>query len=182
MSPEGYRDYAEDVYGVVLSSSAAVDFHRLFFDTWTGMREWHDRTVQQARRTGQVVSPLGRVRRVPDIWSKSSYLAGRAERAAINSPVQGMASDLMQMAAASIQGILPGTSPVPGQRLVGTVHDSIVAEVSQTNWEEVTGRMRERMETIDTHLRSLGVDLTVPIVADVNVGTRWGWSDISNPA
>src|SRR5690606_41433068 len=114
-------------------------------------------------------------------WSGNPYLEGEAERQAINSPVQGFASDLMQLAAADIQGILPGSKAVPGVRLVATVHDSIVAELPVGNWLELAEEIRARMEGGGRWVKRLGVELDVPIVADYSVGTRWSWEDISNP-
>jgi DNA polymerase-1 len=180
-SAHGYREYAEDVYGVVLTEEEAVAFHAAFFDQWKGMKEWHQRVKTFVRRNGYVVSPIGRVRRLSNVWSGNSYLEGEAERQAINSPVQGFASDLMQLAAADIQGILPGSKAVPGVRLVATVHDSIVAELPVGNWLELAEEIRARMEGVGRWVKRLGVELDVPLVADYSVGTRWSWEDISNP-
>lgn len=178
MGAAGFREYAEDSYGVEMSLDEAVRVHELFFEMWPDLRKWHGRSVARVQQTGQVVSPLGRVRRLPTIWDSSEKMRSFAERAAINSPVQGMASDLMQMAAASIQGLLPGTTPVPRVRLVATVHDSIVAEVPIDGWQEYVAEMKDRMVDLHVVLSKMGVDLNVPLKASASVGTRWGWSDV----
>lgn len=180
-SPAGFRNYAEDTYGVILTEQEAVQMHAAFFERWTGMAEWHSRTIAAVRRDGYIVSPVGRVRRLPNIWDANSFYAGEAERQAVNSPVQGLASDLMQMAGADIQGLLPGTTAVPGVRLVATVHDSIVAELPISTWREAAEEVARRMENSGAWLRKLGVDFDVPIVADFAVGTRWSLSDVSHP-
>jgi len=180
-SAHGYREYAEDVYGVVLTEEEAVAFHAAFFDQWKGMKEWHQKMKAFVRRNGYTISPIGRVRRLPNIWSGNSYLEGEAERQAINSPVQGFASDLMQLAAADIQGLLPGSKAVPGVRLVATVHDSIVAELPIESWRECAEEIKRRMEGVGRWVKRLGVELDVPIVADYDVGTRWSLNDVSNP-
>lgn len=179
MSPMGFLEYAHDAYGVELSVDEAERIHSLFFEMWDGMRQWHQRTVARVSRDGYVTSPIGRVRRLPGIWSPVDYLSQQAERNAINSPVQGFASDLMQMAAASIQGLLPGTTPVPGARLVGTVHDSIVGEFPADRWEEVSRACIERMTTaLDPALRAMGCVLDVPLAVEATAGTRWGLYDV----
>ena len=174
----GFREYAETVYGVVFTIEEAAHIHRAFFATWDGIAQWHARTVRRAHQTGQVTSPIGRVRRVPGIWDGNDAVALAAERVAINAPVQGFASDLMQMAAASIEGRLPGHEPVPDARIVATVHDDIVVIAPDTRWKEVTVGCQERMTGIGSALRKLDCVLDVPLAAEAKVGTRWGWSDV----
>lgn len=179
MGALGFREYAEDVYGVVFTEEEAVEIHEAFFSLWVGMKEWHSRMVTLAHRDGQVVSPIGRVRRLPAVWDGNDRMVAAAERQAINAPVQGFASDLLQMAAASIEGVLPGTEPVPDVRLVGTVHDSLVVEVPAHDWKRATARCLHRMQGIPDLLRkSMHVDFDVPLLAEASVGTRWGLSDV----
>jgi DNA polymerase I-like protein with 3'-5' exonuclease and polymerase domains len=180
-SPSGYRDYAENVYGVILSMEEAARFHAGFFERWTGMREWHEAVKAKVNRDGYITAPNGRVRRLPGIWNADSWSREEAERQAVNSPVQGFGSDLMQAAAADIQGLLPGTKPVAGVRLVATVHDSLVAELPADSWQEAAAEIKYRMEHAHEWMRKTGVDFDIPLVADVAVGTRWSLSDISNP-
>lgn len=178
MGVDGFRNYADTVYGVSFTVEEAHTVHQTFFDTWEGIRDWHDRSIMTVNRTGQVVSPIGRIRRLPGIWGHNP---GDAERAAINSPVQGFASDMMQVAAATIEGMLPGYEPVEGAALIGTVHDSIILEVRQDGWEEIVAECQRRMtEEVVTVLRDrLNCTLDVPLVADATVSTRWGLGDIA---
>lgn len=176
--PLGFREYAENVYGVSFTPQEAEAMYWAFFSTWDGMAQWHARVVARVRQTGQVSSPIGRVRRLPEIWSGNEKWAAYAERAAINSPVQGFASDLMQMGAASIMGMLPGYDPVPDAHVVATVHDSIVVEVPADSWRETIQDCIERMVTIDRVLTRMDCHLDVPLVAEASVGTRWGLSDL----
>ncbi len=178
MGAYGFRMYSEAVYGVTFSRDEAVTIHRAFFDVWTGMREWHARSAKVAHDTGQVKSPIGRVRRLPDITDGNEERVMAAERAAINAPVQGFASDLMQIAAASIEGMIPGHQPVEGARIVATVHDSIVVEVAADDWETITRRCIERMVKVTEVVKRLGCDLDVPLTVGATVGTRWGLSDV----
>lgn len=179
MGPGGFQIYAETAYNVLLTEEEAAAIHATFFEMWVGMREWHNNMMRLAHDMGQVVSPIGRVRRLPNIHDGNDRQVSDAERQAINSPVQGFGSDIMQMAAASIEGILPGSRRVDGARLVATVHDSIVAEVPEDSWEEVTRECVARMEGVVDELKDrFGVDFAVPLKADASVGTRWGWDDV----
>lgn len=178
---EGFRGYAEKSYGVELTEEEALDIYNGFFQTWEGMHEWHERTIAQARRTGMSISPIGRIRNLPDINSSSNFHRGAAERQAVNAPVQGFGSDLMQMAIASIYGILPGSSRVEGAHPVATVHDSVELELEEDRWEELTAACQERMTDLDPWLRRMGCDLDVQLVADAKVGRWWADDSLSHP-
>jgi DNA polymerase I-like protein with 3'-5' exonuclease and polymerase domains len=179
MGAYGFREYAETVYGVSFTMEEATAVRRAFFDTWDGIAAWHNRVAVAVQRDEFVVNPLGRVRRLPGANSADESVAGAAVRAAINAPVQGMASQLMQMAAASIEGRLPGYSPVERARSVATVHDSLLIEVPINDWRSVTLACRERMLSIGDALAGLGCVLDVPLEASAKVGTRWGLSDVA---
>ena len=179
MGAKGFQSYASAAYGVDLTMEEAFEIHQLFFDQWEGMREWHMKMARIVGQRGEVTSPIGRVRRLPDALFGNEYEVSQAERQATNSPVQGFASDLMQMAASSISGTLPGYEPVDGAHVVGTVHDSIMVELDEKNWREPLRESLYRMtEGILEPLRTLGCELTVPLAADAIVGTRWGVDDI----
>lgn len=178
MGAAGFQIYAETAYDVALTFDEAQQVHHTFFDTWEGIAAWHAQQVNRVRATGQVVSPIGRVRRLPDIHSGIDALESSAERIAINSPVQGFASDLLQIGAASIEGTLPGHEPVARARLVGTVHDSLVAEVPEDSWEDVVVEMLHRLLHPHEVLERMDCFFDVPLAAEAKVGTRWGLSDV----
>lgn len=180
MSPGGFQSYAATAYDVSLTLAEAQAVHSAFFEMWDGMRQWHERAKRRAYERGYVTSPIGRTQWLSDLYSKSSFKASHAERNALNSPVQGFGSDLMQMAAASIMGTLPGY-PLPrveGAHVVATVHDEICIEVPEDRWQEILIECKRRMEDVNTFLRPLDCQMDVPIVAGPSAGTRWGVHDL----
>ena len=180
MSPGGFQAYAATAYDVSLTLAEAQAVHSAFFEMWDGMRQWHERSKRRAYERGYVTSPIGRTQWLSDLYSKSSFKASHAERNALNSPVQGFGSDLMQMAAASIMGTLPGY-PLPkveGAHVVATVHDEICIEVPEDRWQEILIECKRRMEDVNTFLRPLDCRMDVPIVAGPSAGTRWGVHDL----
>lgn len=180
MSPGGFQAYAATAYDVSLTLAEAQAVHSAFFEMWDGMRQWHERAKRRAYERGYVTSPIGRTQWLSDLYSKSSFKASHAERNALNSPVQGFGSDLMQMAAASIMGTLPGY-PLPrveGAHVVATVHDEICIEVPEDRWQEILVECKRRMEDVNTFLRPLDCQMDVPIVAGPSAGTRWGVHDL----
>ena len=180
MSPGGFQTYAATAYDVSLTLAEAQAVHSAFFEMWDGMRQWHESSKRRAYERGYVTSPIGRTQWLSDLYSKSSFKASHAERNALNSPVQGFGSDLMQMAAASIMGTLPGY-PLPrveGAHVVATVHDEICIEVPEGRWQEILVECKRRMEDVNTFLRPLDCQMDVPIVAGPSAGTRWGVHDL----
>lgn len=180
MSPGGFQSYAATAYDVSLTLAEAQAVHSAFFEMWDGMRQWHERAKRRAYERGYVTSPIGRTQWLSDLYSKSSFKSSHAERNALNSPVQGFGSDLMQMAAASIMGTLPGY-PIPkveGAHVVATVHDEICIEVPEDRWQEILVECKRRMEDVNTFLRPLDCQMDVPIVAGPSAGTRWGVHDL----
>lgn len=180
MSPGGFQSYAATAYDVSLTLAEAQAVHSAFFEMWDGMRQWHERAKRRAYERGYVTSPIGRTQWLSDLYSKSSFKASHAERNALNSPVQGFGSDLMQMAAASIMGTLPGY-PLPkveGAHVVATVHDEICIEVPEDRWQKILVECKRRMEDVNTFLRPLDCQMDVPIVAGPSAGTRWGVHDL----
>ena len=180
MSPGGFQSYAATAYDVSLTLAEAQAVHSAFFEMWDGMCQWHERAKRRAYERGYVTSPIGRTQWLSDLYSKSSFKSSHAERNALNSPVQGFGSDLMQMAAASIMGTLPGY-PLPkveGAHVVATVHDEICIEVPEDRWQEILIECKRRMEDVNTFLRPLDCQMDVPIVAGPSAGTRWGVHDL----
>ena len=180
MSPGGFQSYAATAYDVAMTLDEAQAVHSAFFEMWDGMRQWHERAKRRAYERGYVTSPIGRTQWLSDLYSKSGFKASHAERNALNSPVQGFGSDLMQMAAASIMGTLPGY-PLPrveGAHVVATVHDEICIEAPEDRWQEILVECKRRMEDVNTFLRPLDCQMDVPIVAGPSAGTRWGVHDL----
>ncbi len=167
MGAHKFVTYAEDTYGVKFTEEQAVAVREAFFSTWAGMQEWHNRAAELCRRDGYVKSPLGRIRRLPDIWSPDDYTASAAARQAINSPVQSFASDLTLLAANKIERLGLGFP-------LALVHDAIVVEVEESRGRELALGIKAAMEDLSTELKRLGVEMRVPLKADVKLGVHWG--------
>ena len=179
MGAFGFREYAETVYGVSFTLEEAHIVHAAFFDLWEGLRKWHIDTGTRASRDEQVVSPIGRIRRLPEINSADDKAASGAYRQAINAPVQGFASDMMQIAAAAVGGYMPRVPGIKGAQLLGTVHDSIFLQAPEDQWERVARQTQQYMvELVPRILKKMDCDFDVPLEAGVKVGTRYGLADV----
>lgn len=170
MGAKTFQEYSKTQYGIEVSQEEAHNFRDRFFQKYGGLRHWHQRQVDIATRLGYVRSPLGRKRRLPDIYSTEDGVRMLAERQAINSPVQAVPPDLTLLAMNQI-------SRVPGYGdecfIVGQVHDSIMLEVREDVVDKWCAVIKKIME--NPPLKKLfGVEFLAPILVEVTVGDAWG--------
>lgn len=161
--------YAFENYDVKVSLEEAEADRNGFFQDYYKLRPWHERQRRLARRYGVVYSPLGRARHLPDIMSQDKDVRAEAERQAINSPVQSMASDMMLSSLIRLHGMMHPDEA----HIVGTVHDSILFEVREDCVDEYARLIKHTMEDIERIERMFKCDITVPIIADIEVGNHW---------
>jgi len=163
MGASKFVDYAEDTYGVTFTLDEAKRLRDGFFDTWEGLGEWHEYQRQFVRDNGYVRNLFGRYRRLPDVYSTNQMKAGAAERQAINSPVQGSASDMMLRTLVSINAAKHRLN-LTDLHIVGTVHDSVLLEAGSAEAVLVSLSQMTNVYPFD-----------LPIEVDVSLGTRWGY-------
>lgn len=97
MQAPGFQSYAFNSYGVKLSSEQSFEAREGFFELYSALPKWHEDAIRVAHLTGQIRSPLGRIRHLPLINSNEWSVRSLAERQAINSPIQSCLSDMMQL-------------------------------------------------------------------------------------
>jgi DNA polymerase-1 len=141
----------------------AREFVERYFASFPAVKGWIERTLAAARRDGHVETILGRRRRFPEINSEDPRVRVFAENAAVNTPVQGSAADIIKRAMIDIERDLPG-SGLAAQLLL-QVHDELVFEVPLSELDRTIPFVRERMEQ--------AVPLKVPLKVDVGHGANW---------
>lgn len=141
----------------------AKDFIERYFSAFPTVRQWMDHVLETAREVGYVETLLGRRRRVPDIDSKNSRVRSFAENAAINTPVQGSAADIIKRAMIDVDAALQ-ESDLSAQMLL-QVHDELLFEVPQSELEATIALVQAKM--------SAAVDLVVPLEVDCGTGANW---------
>ena len=146
-----------------VSRREAEDFIEAYFSRYPSVRQFIDRTVAEARETGQVRTLLGRLRRLPDLKSGNFQVRSEAERQAINTPVQGSAADLIKKAMIGLHAEL--TRRRMGSRLILQIHDELLLEVPEGEGEAARALVKEVMEGALT--------LDVPLVVDARLGASW---------
>lgn len=171
----GWRKFIETAfnnYGSTFSETEARAYRDGYFNLYPDLLKWHDRQRRLVHANGRVQSPLGRVRHLPDIYSPDKMVRAEAERQAINSPVQGFASDMALLAFTLIteefrrQGIIG--------HCIGLVHDAINFEIRDDQLHKALPIIKDMMEDPEPMRRKFGTVLDMPIVADLKIGRHWG--------
>ncbi|HUG82420.1 MAG TPA: DNA polymerase I [Bryobacterales bacterium] len=134
-----------------------------YFERYSGVKQYMDSAVAQARKSGRTRTLLGRLRPIPDLDSRNPAARGFAERTAINSPIQGSAADLIKLAMIQVDGKLRAA----GSRAVMLlqVHDELLFEAPDEELAELAKLVKREMEGV--------YQLRVPLLADVKAGLNW---------
>ena len=141
----------------------AQDYIALYFSRYPGVRDFMERTRQDAREHGYVETVFGRRLYLENIAARNQGLRAGAERAAINAPMQGTAADIIKRAMVDIDGWLAGQG---GRALmVLQVHDELVFEVDADFVPVLLEQVSARM--------AAAASLLVPLVVDCGVGDNW---------
>lgn len=171
MSSKGFQIYARYSYGQYFSAEESADARKAFFKKYPGLKPWHARRKAECKRTGMVISCVGRKRRPAKIYSPVRSEESRALRQAVNSPIQGGGSDITLFA---------GTLMVPFDTTeimpVGFVHDAFLFEVRLNKMSYWRAKIQENFEGVRPPLKEkLLADIGVPLMADVEVGANWSF-------
>ncbi|WP_308073651.1 DNA polymerase I [Neisseria polysaccharea] len=161
--------YGMGQYGLAKSlgidNLSAKNFIDRYFARYPGVAEYMQRTKEQAAAQGFVETLFGRRLYLPDIRNKNANARAGAERAAINAPMQGTASDLIKRAMIDVSRWL--VSDDLKSKLIMQVHDELVLEVPEAELDLVKEKLPQIMAKVDEGM------LKVPLVAEVGVGENW---------
>ncbi len=134
-----------------------------YFSRYSGVKRFIDESIENARRTHQVSTELGRIRFLPDIDSQNSNVRAFAERTAVNTRIQGTAADLIKLAMIRADRFL--TEQNLRSAMLLTVHDELVFEAPADELMTIQTGVKEIMETIWS--------FKVPLKVNVSVGNDW---------
>jgi DNA polymerase-1 len=146
-----------------IEQKEAKRFIDAYFARYSGVRTFIDRTLEQARRDGYVRNLFGRKRPIPDLDSKNPNLRGFAERTAVNTPLQGTASDLIKIAMLRLDAELRARKLEA--RMTLQVHDELLLEAPIAEADEVKALVKQCMEG--------ACQLSVPMEVEVFSGPNW---------
>ena len=145
------------------SRTEAQRYIDAYFERYSKVKSYLDGLIEEARSSGRVRTLFGRLRPIPEISSADVASRNRAEREAMNTPLQGTAADLMKLAMVKVQARLKREKM--RTRMILTVHDELVFEAPEPELEQAREIVRAEMEG--------AYPMRVPLKVDLGVGQNW---------
>ena len=157
--------YGISAFGLARQLSIEAGEAKLYIDAYfaryPGIRAYMERTKEEARIHGYVLTPFGRRCWVPGIKDKAMQRRAYAERQAINAPLQGGAADIMKRAMVRLPAAMEGMR----SRLLLSVHDELLFEAPEDEADAVAAMAKRVMESAAT--------ISVPLVVETGSGRTW---------
>jgi DNA polymerase-1 len=159
--------YGQTPFGLAaqlsIDQKEAAQFIAAYFARYRGVKEYLDRSLAEARKTGMSRTLFGRTRPIPEITSPQFNLRNFAERTALNTPLQGTAADLIKLAMIAIARELADQKFQA--RMILQVHDELLFEAPPAEMDRLRKLVRHAMENV--------YKLAVPLVVDLKAGSNW---------
>jgi DNA polymerase-1 len=146
-----------------ISRKMAAAYIDNYFKRYAGVKQFIDRTIEKTKETCEVETIFGRKRRLDDIRSSNANIRNFAQRAAINTPIQGSAADLIKLAMIKMEAALVKNKMA--SRMLLSVHDEIIFETPLEEKEQLIQLAREVMENV--------YPLKVPLKVNFGSGKNW---------
>ena len=145
-----------------ISRADAAKYINHYFEVYSGVKEWIDKTVETAKRDGFVLTFTGRRRALPELTASNPHIRSFAERAAVNTPIQGGSADIIKKAMIRIWSLIKGSEDV---FMLSQVHDELIFEVRDALIEGTAALVKREMES--------AFPLVVPLKVDLKAGKNW---------
>ena len=166
--------YGISQYGLAkqisVSTSEADEFLKSYFKKFPEIKDYMSTTINFCRKSGYVNNIFGRRTHITGINDKNFNVRNFQERAAINAPIQGSASELMRIAMINIFEKIK-VKKIKDCKLLLQIHDELIFEVKKDNIENIKKLVENGMKSVqksDLH------SFSIPILVDVNIGENWG--------
>lgn len=163
----GYRAFSETAK---IPADQAKQFIKKYFEEFSAVKEWEQKILAQARKTGVSKNINGRYRDVSQINSTDPRLASEMERAAKNMPSQSLAADILKLAMIKVDNYIQKNHP-EGIKMILSIHDELIFEIDNEllKKEKESSCIREIKSLMDN-----AFELKVPLKVSVRTGERWG--------
>jgi DNA polymerase-1 len=145
------------------SVAEAKRFIEKYFETYPAVKKYMDDTKKMALENGYVTTLFGRVRFIPELKSSNYNIRSFGERAAMNMPLQGTASDIIKIAMKNVHSALKAKDL--RAKLILQVHDELIVDSPKEEAELVKNILKFEMESV--------ISLAVPLIAEVGCGKNW---------
>ena len=148
---------------IKVSNAEAQAYIDAYLARYTGVKQYMDTVKADAEKNGFVTTLYGRKRTIPELKSSNFNLRSFGQRAAMNTPIQGAAADIIKLAMVRVDRRLRQEGLAA--RLILQVHDELIIEAPEQEREQVCILLKEEMEA--------AASLKVRLLADVSWGDNW---------
>lgn len=159
--------YGMESYGLAQRLNIPVDeaatILNAYFEAFPNVKDYMERTVQEARQRGYTETLFGRRRQIPELSSSNFRIRQAGERQAMNAGIQGLAADIFKVALVRLDAALE--SEGLAARLILQVHDEVILEVPPDE--------HDRAEAITLDALRGAADLCVPLEVNLSWGDNW---------
>ena len=163
--------YGISQYGLAkqigVSNVEAEEFLNSYFLKFPEIKDYMSRTIKFCRKSGYVNNIFGRKTHITGINDKNFNIRNFQERAAINAPIQGSASEIMRLA---MIRLFEETNKIKTDILL-QIHDELIFETKTANVSSACNLIKDTMISVkDSNLHSF----SIPLLVDINTGNNWG--------
>jgi len=148
-----------------ISLDEAKSFREEYFSNFSGLKNYLDFSLENAKKLGYAETIFGRKRFLPLLGGFGRMARGQ-ERIAVNMPIQGLAADIIKIAMVKIQEFIKEKHMEKDVITLIQIHDELILEVKSEIIKEVISPFKDIMES--------AAKLGVPLKADVRIGNKWG--------
>ncbi len=141
----------------------ADNYIKSYLASFSGVAEYMENTIKEAKLNGYVTTLFGRRRYLPELSSSNGMLRAFGERVARNAPIQGTAADIIKLAMIRVFERLQ--KEIPTARLILQVHDELIVECYEKDAEAVCKILETEMQN--------AADLSVKLTAEAGFGKNW---------
>ena len=146
-----------------ISVKEAKDFINKYFETYPGVKDYMNSEIEEAKKNGYVKTIMNRKRVIEELKSSNYMVRSMGERMALNTPIQGSASDILKKAMVEIDNIFEKEN-IKSKMLL-QVHDELIFNVYKDELDKVKDIVYNTMTKV--------FNLKVPLDVDIEVGNNW---------
>ena len=146
-----------------ISRKLAKTYIEQYLNEYSGIKEYMNNIVEEATKNGYVKTLFGRRRYIKELSSKNYMVREFGKRAAMNTPIQGTAADIMKIAMIKVFNEIKNRNLK--SKIVLQVHDEMMIEAPLNEKEEIIKIIKDSMEN--------AINLNVPLIAEATIATNW---------
>lgn len=141
----------------------AKEFINKYFETYPGVKDYMNKEIADATKDGYVKTIMNRKRIIEELNSSNYNVRSMGERMALNTPIQGSASDILKKAMVEIYDVFEKNNMK--SKMLLQVHDELIFNV----YNDEIDRVKKFVHDIMTNV----FELSVPLEVDIETGNNW---------